>query len=129
MRGAVFTLLFLGFAGAAESVGLPKCEQPFVAFLESGEKVRFCDFESLMVSESCIRDVAACRELVALKKNLSKIKETFRSGEYAAKRNPGSKICDLLGWKVDMATGYDESQICVCVAPLGLRVICSSMLP
>ena len=110
-------LIFISFNAFAE------CHDPYQVKTEKDQQVVFCLKEDLQVSKNCSLNVESCQLLKDLKTKSvsSKVLESSITG------NPGSRICNALGWKVHMATLFDESQVCTCLHPGGEYVTCSSL--
>jgi putative hemolysin len=99
------------------------CEQPFRVITEKDQEVIFCEALNLQLSQNCAQNPKAC----ALYKDLKKKSVPQKILDYSVVGNPGSRICNSLGWKVHMAELYDESQVCTCLHPGGEYITCSSL--
>jgi hypothetical protein len=102
------------------------CPDFRVIDLETDEEVRFCLHAKLQISYECLEKKKTCPMLKDLQKNAKMIRslDAMASGH---KQNPGSLVCNRLGWKVLMGK-LDESEVCVCVHPLEGKILCTSFL-
>lgn len=99
------------------------CKDTFRVTTEKDKQVVFCSKDNLQLSQNCSEKSPTCSLVkdLNIKTIPSKVLESSITG------NPGSRICNSLGWKVHMATLFDESQVCTCLHPGGEYVTCSSL--
>jgi hypothetical protein len=102
---------------------LAECENSYQVKTEKDKQVVFCTKEDLQISQSCSENYASC----SLVKDLKSKTVSSKVLSSSIKGNPGSRICNSLGWKVHMATLFDESQVCTCLHPGGEYITCSSL--
>lgn len=96
--------------------------------IENDRTLLFCNNEDgLKVNEKCKLDSKKCQLLKDWKLKESQILK-MNPLSHSRTKNPGSWICDQLGWKVLMGQMYDQSQVCVCEHPSGDAMTCSSFL-
>jgi hypothetical protein len=100
-----------------------ECQDPYQVKTEKDQQVVFCAKEDLQLSKNCSEKADSC----LLLKDLKTRDVSSKVLESSIKGNPGSRICNSLGWKVHMATLFDESQVCTCLHPGGEYVTCSSL--
>lgn len=100
-----------------------ECQDALQVKTEKDKQVVFCSSHDLQLSQNCSEKPDSCILLKDLKTKSvpSKVLKSSIIG------NPGSRICNSLGWKVHMATLFDESQVCTCLHPGGEYVTCSSL--
>lgn len=90
---------------------------------EKDKEIVFCTIDDLQLTKGCSEGVEKCSLLKDIKSKTppDKVLKSSITG------NPGSRICNSLGWKVHMASLFDESQVCTCLHPGGEYVTCSSL--
>lgn len=99
------------------------CEQTFKITTEKDKVIILCEQDDLQITQGCAENVKKCPLLQDLKtKDVpKKVLESSIIG------NPGSRICNSLGWKVHMGELFDESQVCTCLHPGGEYISCTSL--
>lgn len=109
-------ILLISFSAMAD------CIDQFNVKTEKDVSVIFCSKDDLQVSKKCSKE-ASCSLIKDIKQK-SPDPKVLRMNIVG---NPGSRICNSLGWKVHMASAFDESLVCTCLHPSGEYVTCSSL--
>lgn len=114
---SLILLLFISFNLYAS------CEQAFKVKSEKDKDILFCEHQHLQLSQTCSLKAESC----TLYKDLQVKVVPQKVLDPSITGNPGSRICNSLGWKVHMASLFDESQVCTCLHPGGEYITCSSL--
>lgn len=119
---AFLVIIFFSFSYAFAS---DQCAERLIVTDEFGKEVILCQYQGLMITESCSMNKNDCQLVVDWEKQKSSNQKALLQ---ATIRNPGSWVCNQIGWNVVMAKSFDGSDLCLCEHPSKERIICTSLL-
>lgn len=104
----------------------PSCLDRLDLVNERDQKVSYCSSGDLHTSETCHYQGKKCHLVKDLEQKPApdKLKKAFA---HSTTGTVGSRLCNLKGWTVLMATMFDGSQVCTCQHPSGESITTSSL--